>query len=116
GARRPALLRRGAVSRVLALLRGGQHRLAVEVLCGIALALALLARIHGLDGLEVAGLGFLVGATLLVVIQAPIGTVPLGYAFVIALSELVRVDLFFLVVALGLLTTVAPLATRYAQT
>src|SRR5207248_8085177 len=93
----------------------GQRRVAAELLGGVAIVIALLARLDGLKGLEYIGVGLLVGAALLIVIQAPIGSVPMGFALVIGLSELARVDLFFFIVGVGLLATVAPLLVGYNE-
>ena len=67
-----------------------QRRVAAEVLIGAGAALAALARIRGLAGLELAGLAFLVAASLLLVIQAPIGSVPIGYALMYGASFVAR--------------------------
>lgn len=101
--------------RPLALLARGERRVAAEALLGTAAALALLARIHGLAGLGYMGLGLLLAASLLVVVQAPIGSVPLGYALVIALADLTRVEVFFPVLGLALIATAPVLANRYGH-
>jgi hypothetical protein len=90
-----------------------ERRLAVEVLLAVSIVMALLARVRGLDGLGLAGLGLLTAAGLLLTVRAPIGTVPLGYALVIALACLLSPELFFPVVALGLLVTIPVLLARY---
>ena len=74
--------------RPIALLPRGERRIAAEALVGSAAVLALLARVHGMAGLSLAGLSLVLAASLLLGVQAPRGSVPLGYALIIALSEL----------------------------
>jgi hypothetical protein len=97
------------------LLPPGERRVAAEALLGVAAALALLAKIHGLAALGVAGLAFLLAGSLLLVVQAPVGSIPLGYALIIALAELTSLDVYFTVLGVALLVTVPVLATRYGQ-
>ncbi|MCU1449513.1 MAG: lipoprotein [Acidimicrobiales bacterium] len=97
------------------LLPLGERRVAAEALLGVAAALALLAKIHGLAGLGVVGLAFLLAGSLLLVVQAPAGSVPLGYALIIALAELASPDVYFPVLGVALLAIVPVLATRYGQ-
>jgi hypothetical protein len=97
------------------LLPAGERRIAAEALIGTAAVLAVLARIHGLAGMEIAGLGFLVAASLLLVVQAPIGGVPLGYALIIAIAGLRGPGFYFPVLGIGLVATVPILASRYGQ-
>jgi hypothetical protein len=99
--------------RPAAFLPAEERRLAVELLVGASIALALLARVRGLQGLGMAGVAALVAASLLLSVQAPIGTVPLGYALVIALAGLLKPDVYFPVAALGVLATVPALLRRY---
>jgi len=89
------------------------RRLAVEAFLAASAGLALLAQVHGLEVLTLAGLALLVAATLLLSVQAPVGPVPVGYAVVIALAGLLRAGEFFPVAALGVLLTVLPLLARY---
>jgi hypothetical protein len=84
-------------------------------LLGVAAALALLAQLDGLAGLRAAGLAFLLGASLLLVVQAPVGSVPVGYALIVALAELAGPVLYFPVLGVGLLLTVPVLAIRYGH-
>jgi hypothetical protein len=93
----------------------GERRVAAEVFLAIALALLLLGRIEGVAGLVTAAVGMLLAASLLVVVQAPIGSVPLGYALVIALAELADSSTYAAAVGLALLVTVPVLAVRYGQ-
>jgi hypothetical protein len=90
-----------------------ERRLAVEVLLAASIVMALLARMRGFEGLGLAGLALLVAAGLLLTVRAPIGTVPLGYAVVIALAGLLAPELFYPVAALGVLGTVPVLLARY---
>jgi len=92
-----------------------ERRVAAEVFLGMAVALVLLGRIGGLSGLAVGALGMLLAASLLVVVQAPIGSVPLGYALVIAVAELANIGTYFTALGLALLATVPVLAVRYGQ-
>src|SRR5437870_13809140 len=96
--------------RPIALLPRGERRIAAEALVGSAAVLALLARVHGMAGLSLAGLSLVLAASLLLGVQAPRGSVPLGYALIIALSELRGIGTFFPVLALGLLATIPVLA------
>jgi hypothetical protein len=103
------------VTRPVFLLPAGERRVAAEVLIGTAAVLAVLARIQGFAGLTLAGLGLLLAAGLLLVVQAPIGSVPLGYALVIALAELHGPDTYFPILGLATLATLPVLAVRYGQ-
>src|SRR5207302_3250725 len=96
---------RGAVNRRWGGLVS-RHRLTVAILLAASLLLALLARINGLGGLALGGLALLVSAGLLLVVQAPIGTVPLAYALIIALTELVPLNDYVIVMGLALLVIV----------
>jgi hypothetical protein len=98
-----------------ALLPEGQRRIAAEVFVATAGLLVLLARVEGVRGLGVAALGMLLAAGLLIVVQAPIGSVPLGYALLIAVAASTDVGTYFIVVGLALLSTVPVLAVRYGQ-
>lgn len=102
-------------SRAAALLPEGERRVAAEVFVATAGLLVLMARMHGLAGLGVAALGMLLAAGLLIVIQAPIGSVPLGYALLIAVAALADVSAYFTVVGLAILATVPVLAVRYGH-
>src|SRR3954451_25020544 len=102
-------------SRTSALLPEGERRVAAEVFTATSVLLVLLARVQGLTGLAVAALAMLLAAGLLVVIQAPIGSVPLGYALLIAVAALADVGTYFTVVGLGILATVPVLAARYGH-
>jgi hypothetical protein len=75
--------------------------------------MAVLARVRGLEGLGLAGLALLTAAGFLLTARTPIGTVPLGYAVVIALACLMQTDVFFAVAALGVLATVPVLLSRH---
>jgi hypothetical protein len=101
--------------RRFAVLPHRERRIAAEVFLGTAVALVLLGRVEGLAGLAIGALGMLLAASLLVVVQAPIGSVPLGYALVIALAELASVGTYFTALGLALLVTVPVLAVRYGQ-
>ena len=103
------------MTRPSALLPEGQRRVAAEVFLAIAGILALLARFEGTGGLWVAALAMLLAAGLLVVVQAPIGSVPLGYALLIAVAALTDIGTYFTVVGLALLATVPVLVVRYGQ-
>ena len=103
------------MKRPTALLPAGERRIGAEVLFGMAAVLAVLARMYGLAGVEIAGLGFLVAASLLLVVQAPIGSVPLGYALIIAVASLRGADFYLPVLGIGLVATVPVLAKRYGQ-
>jgi hypothetical protein len=102
-------------NRPSALLPEGERRVAAEVFVAAAGIFILLARVHGLVGLAVAALSMLLAAGLLIVIQAPIGSVPLGYALVIAVAALADVNTYFIVVGLAILATVPVLAVRYGH-
>ena len=93
----------------------GERRVAAEVFAAAAGLFVLLARVQGLTGLGVAALGMLLAAGLLVVIQAPIGSVPLGYALLIAVAALADGPKYFTVVGLAILATVPVLAVRYGH-
>src|SRR5207302_6293684 len=99
---------RGAVNRRWGGLVS-RHRLTVAILLAASLLLALLARINGLGGLALGGLALLASAGLLLVVQAPIGTVPLSYALVIALAELISTNDYVVVMGLALLVTIPAL-------
>jgi hypothetical protein len=90
-----------------------ERRMAAEVFLGVAAVLAVLARVEGIDGLLVAALGMLVASGLLIVVQAPIGSVPLGYALVIAIAGLASTATYFEALALGLLVTLPVFVVRY---
>jgi hypothetical protein len=96
-----------------ALLPEGERRVAAEVFFATAGLLVLLAHVEGVNGLAIAALGLLLASGLLIVIQAPIGSVPLGYALVIAVGTLADFSTYFIVVGIGLLVTVPVLAVRY---
>ena len=102
------------MSQAIHALSRGERRVAAEVFLAFALSFLLLGRAQGVDGLLVAALGLLIAAGLLVVVQAPIGSVPLGYALIIASSEL-DVSTYFLAVAVALLVTIPVLLARYGQ-
>ena len=93
----------------------GERRVAAEVFAAAAGLFVLLARVQGLTGLGVAALGMLLAAGLLVVIQAPIGSVPLGYALLIAVAALADGPKYFTVVGLAILATVPVLAVRFGH-
>lgn len=90
-----------------------ERRVAVELLLMIAGALVLLGEIKGIDGLVVSAVGVLVGATLLVVVEAPVGSVPLGYALLISVAALANAGTYFSVLALALLVTLPVLVIRH---
>jgi hypothetical protein len=90
-----------------------ERRLAVEVLVAASAVLALIAWVRGLEGLALCGLALLTAAGFLLTARTPIGTVPLGYALVIALACLMPSELFYPVVSLGVLATVPVLFFRY---
>ncbi|MBV9040905.1 MAG: hypothetical protein JOZ68_07860, partial [Acidimicrobiia bacterium] len=90
-----------------------ERRIAAELLLMVAGALVLLGDIKGIDGLVVAAVGVLVGATLLVVVEAPVGSVPLGYALAISVAALANVGTYFSVLALALLVTLPALVIRH---
>jgi hypothetical protein len=92
-----------------------QRRVAAEVFLAFAASFLVLGRAQGVDGLVVAALGMLLAASLLVVVQAPIGSVPLGYALIIAASVLTSVSTYFTAVGLALLVTVPVLVARYGH-
>ncbi len=94
-------------------LQPRERRVAAEVYLAVAAALVALGRLEGVSGLVVAAAGMLLAASLLVVVQAPIGTVPLGYALVIAIAALADIGTFFSVLALALLVTLPVLLVRY---
>jgi hypothetical protein len=94
-------------------LQPPERRIAAEVFAAVAAALVLLGKIEGVDGLVVAAVGMLIAASLLVVVQAPIGSVPLGYTLIIAVAGLATVDFYFAALALALLVTLPVLAVRY---
>jgi hypothetical protein len=102
-------------NRPSALLPEGERRIAAEVFLATAGLLVVLAKVEGVGGLAVAALGMLLAAGLLIVVQAPIGSVPLGFALVIAVAALTDVGTYFTVVGLGLLATVPVLAIRYGH-
>ncbi|MBV9411887.1 MAG: hypothetical protein JO148_09835, partial [Acidimicrobiia bacterium] len=89
--------------------------MAAEVLGGAAVVLAVFAKVYGLHGLALAGVSLLLAASMLLVIQAPGGSVPVGYALVIALAELQSASTFFPVLGLGLVATVPVLLVRSGQ-
>lgn len=89
------------------------RRVAAELLLMVAGALVLLGDIKGIDGLVVAAVGVLVGATLLVVVEAPVGSVPLGYALAISVAALANAGTYFSVLALALLVTLPVLVVRH---
>jgi len=91
----------------------GDRRIAAEVLLALAGSFLLLGWAQGVDGLVVVAVGMLLGASLLVVVQAPIGSVPLGYALVISVAVLKDASTYFAAVGLALLVTVPVLAARY---
>ena len=93
----------------------GTRRLAAEAFLALAVSFVILGEAQGVHGLVLAALGMLVASSLLVVVQAPIGSVPLGYALVIALAELADVSTYFVVVGLALLVTVPVLVARYGH-
>ena len=93
----------------------GERRIAAEVLLAFAVAFLLLNRVQGFGAFLFLAAGMLLAASLLVVIQAPIGSVPIGYALVIAGAELADVSTYFIVVGLALLATVPVLVNRYGQ-
>ncbi len=103
------------MKRPTALLPPGERRVAAEVFIGTAFVLVLFAKLQGVAGLGLAGVGLLLAAGLLLVVQSPVGSIPLGYALLIALAELLAVSRFFPVLGLGLLATVPVLASRYGQ-
>ncbi|TMK87938.1 MAG: hypothetical protein E6G57_08950 [Actinobacteria bacterium] len=90
-----------------------ERRVAVEVLVAASAVMALIARVRGLEGVALAGVALLVGAGFLLTARTPIGTVPLGYALVIALACLMPPELFYPVVSLGVLAAVPVLFFRY---
>ena len=90
-----------------------ERRIAAELLLMVAGALVLLGDIKGIDGLVVAAVGVLVGATLLVVVEAPVGSVPLGYALAISVAALANAGTYFSVLALALLVTLPALVIRH---
>ncbi len=96
-----------------ALLPEGERRIAAEVFVATAGLLVLLARVEGIRGLAIAALGMLLAAGFLIVIQAPIGSVPIGYALVIAVAALADISTYFVVVGLAVLATIPVLAMRY---
>jgi hypothetical protein len=98
-----------------ALLPAGERRVGAEVLIGMAAVLAALAQVHGLAGMTIGGLGFLVASSLLIVVQAPTGSVPLGYALIIALASLQDAPSYFLVLGIGVVATVPILVVRYGH-
>src|SRR5207302_1819425 len=57
----------------------------------------------------------LVSAGLLLVVQAPIGAVPLGYALVIALGELLSRTDYVVVMGTAVLVSIPVLVQRYGQ-
>lgn len=93
----------------------GERRIAAEVLLGSAAVLAVVARVQGFTGIALAGLSLLLAASLLLVVEAPVGSVPLGYALLIALAELLDAGEFFPVVGIALLATIPVLVRRYGQ-
>ena len=90
-----------------------ERRLAVEVLVAASVVTALIARVRGFEGLALAGLALLTAAGFILTARTPIGTVPLGYALVIALACLMPAELFFPVVSLGVLAAVPVLFYRH---
>ena len=96
-------------------LQGPERRLAAELFLAVAAALLLLGQIQGVDGLVVAAVGMLVASGLLVVVKAPIGNVPLGFALVIAVAGLANVGTYFAVLGLALLVTLPVLVLRYGS-
>src|SRR5205085_1456864 len=90
-----------------------ERRVAVEVLVAASAVMALIARVRGLEGVALAGVALLVGAGFLLTARTPIGTVPLGYALVIALACLMPPELFYPVVSLGVLASVPVPSFRY---
>lgn len=103
------------MTRPSALLADGERRVAAEVFVASAGLLVLLARVEGARGLAIVALGMLLAAGLLIVIQAPIGSVPLGYALVIAIAALADIGTYFTVVGLALLATIPVLDVRYGH-
>ncbi|MBV8161538.1 MAG: hypothetical protein JO265_11500 [Acidimicrobiia bacterium] len=93
----------------------GDRRVAAEVFVALAGAFLLLARLQGAEAFVIAALGTLLAATLLVVIQAPIGGVPVGYTLLIASSELAHVTTYFIAVGFAVLATVPVLLNRYGH-
>ena len=89
-----------------------ERRVAVEVLVAASAVMAVIARVRGLEGVALAGVALLVGAGFLLTARTPIGTVPLGYALVIALACLMPPELFYPVVSLGVLAAVPVLFFR----
>ncbi|MBV8982589.1 MAG: hypothetical protein JO086_16950, partial [Acidimicrobiia bacterium] len=92
-----------------------ERRVAAEVLVALAASFLLLGRVQGVDGLVIAALGMLLAASLLVVVQTPVGSVPLGYALVISVSELADLSTYFIAIGLALLVTVPVLVARYGH-
>jgi len=103
------------VNEAIRRLPRGDRRIAAEVLLALAGSFLLLGQTQGVDGLVVVAVGMLLAASLLVVVQAPIGSVPLGYALVIALAVLKDASTYFAAVGLALLVTVPVLAARYGH-
>src|SRR4051812_21915617 len=105
----------GRVNRQLVRLPAGQRKLAIEVLLGGSVVFGVLAWAIGLQALALAGLALLLSAGLMLVVQAPTGPVPLGYALIIALAALMPAAQYVGVVGLGVLATVPALAGRFGQ-
>ena len=91
------------------------RRVAAEVFLAFAGVFLLLAEVQGVGAFEIAAAAMLLAASLLVAIQAPIGSVPIGYVLIIAGAELANVSTYFIVVGLALLATVPVLLNRYGQ-
>src|SRR3954447_10583728 len=103
------------MSRPIRLPARGERRIALEVLVAASITLVLLARIEGLDGLKLAGLGVLVAAGLLLVVKAPVGPVPLGYAVLIAVAGTASVRNYSFVAAFALLAAAPALVARQGR-